>query len=158
MKAKKIAAYVFAGAVLLPIVIGAVMFVERLVQIRQDQAFVGAAEEGDTEKMAALLKRGVSVNATSFDNNSGLWTAAFNRQLPAARLLLSRGANPDTPSQFGNSPLESAVSNLSNDGGTAYVKTDVAIIHLLLDHGANWAAVKQNAESVALLKRSGVEM
>lgn len=130
MTAKRIAAYVFAGAVLLPIVIGAGMLVERLVQIRQDQAFVGAAEEGDTEKMAALLKRGVSVNATSFDNNSGLWMAAIFRQLPAVRLLLERGANPDAPSQFGDSPLEAAVSNLSNDSGTASAKTDVAIIHV----------------------------
>jgi hypothetical protein len=131
---------------------------ERGKQIQRDQAFVGAASNGDTGQMEALLAHGEDVNAASFDRTSGLWTAAANRRLPVVRLLLRHGANTEMPSQFGQMPLEAAVDNLGMDTGTAEAQTDAAIIRLLISHGASVAKIKQNAASVGLLKTSGIKI
>lgn len=127
-------------------------------QIQHDQAFVGAASNGDTARMEALLDHGEAVNATSFDNSSGLWSAASNRHFSAVRLLLLRGANPEAPSQFGQTPLEAVVDNLDMDAGTADAQADAEIIKMLIRRGASAAKIKQNAASVRLLKSYGVKI
>ncbi len=158
MKMKKVIALVFASAVILPAGVLAIMFFDRGTQIKHDQAFVGAASDGDTSQMDTLLDHGENVNASSFDNTSGLWSAAFNRQLSAVRFLLLHGANTETPSQFGQTPLEGAVENLSNDTGTPSANVDVAIIKLLIGKKANITKIKRSAASVSLLKSYGVKI
>lgn len=98
------------------------------------------------------------MNATGFDGTSGLWSAVYNRQLSTARLLLLHAANTETPSQFGQTPLECAVCNLNNDTGTSFAKIDVAIIKLLISKGANVTKVKRNASSVSLLNIYGIKI
>ena len=121
-------------------------------------ALVNAAESGNVAQLTALLDRGVSANAAGFDGTSALWAAALFRRLPSVRLLLRHGANPDAPDQFGDTPLEAAVQNLENDGGTPSAAVDVSIIRLLLSKGASVTKVKQNAGTVSLLRRYGVRL
>ncbi len=162
MKPNDIAGLAVAFAILLPLGGTAGWFAvkasERGKQIQRDQAFVGAASDGDTGQMESLLHHGEDVNATSFDKTSGLWTAVSFRRLPVVDLLLRHGANTETPSQFGQTPLESAVDNLDMDTGTADAKTDAAIIKPLISHGASIAKIKQNAASVGLLKTNGIKI
>ncbi len=162
MKTSNVICLAAAFAILLPLAGTAGWFVvkasERGSQIQRDQAFVGAAGAGDTDRMATLLNQGESANAASFDSSSGLWTAATNHQLSAVRLLLLRGANPEAPSQFGQTPLEAAVDNLSIDTGTAEAQTDAAIIKLLIGRKASVTKIKQNAVSARLLKTNGIKI
>ena len=144
------------GAVLLLALAGA--FVHRVQQIQSDMALLGAAENGDTAQLTALLDQGVSANAAGFDGTSALWAAAFYRRPASVRLLLQRGANPDVPGQFGDTPLEAAVQDLENDGGTASAAVDVSIIRLLIRKGANTRKVRRDLSAVALLRSQGVKL
>ena len=153
---KAVAVVLALGALLLLALLGAVL--HRGQQIRSDMALVEAAERGDTARLTALLDRGVSANAAGFDGTSALWAAALFRRLPSVRLLLRHGANPDVPGQFGDTPLEAAVQNLENDGGTASAAVDVSIIRLLIRKGADTIKVKRDSGAVALLKSRGVKL
>lgn len=154
---RKAITVVFAvGAVLLLALAGAVFL--RGQQIRSNMALVSAAENGDTAQLTALLDRGVSANATGFDGTSALWAAALFRRPASVHLLLQRGANPDVPGQFGDTPLEAAVQDLGNDGGTPSAAVDVSIIRLLIGKGADTSRVKRDADAVVLLKSRGVKL
>ncbi len=157
IKVGKVIAVIIAVGMIVLIGIGAAIF-HRGSQIQGEMALVGAAANGNTTQVETLLARGVNVNATAFDGTSGLWTAAFNRRLSTVILLLRHGANPNTPSQFGQTPLEAAVENLSHDTGTASAAVDVSIIKLLLSKGTSVVKVKQDAPSVALLNSYSIKI
>ena len=144
-----IAVLLVGGVIVIPLFL-------RGAQVRRDQVFTGAAADGNMALLETRLAQGQDVNTTSFDNNGALFGAAFNRRVSAVHLLLAHSANPNSRSQFRQTALEAAVDNLSNDGGGAEAKADVAIIKMLLDKGADRAKIKQNAASVALLKRHGI--
>ena len=149
--AVSIAVLLVGGLVVIPLFL-------RGASLRRDQAFAGAAADGNTALLETLLTQGEDVNATSFDNNGALFNAAFYHRVSAVRLLLAHGANPDSRSQFGATALEVAVENLSNGGGGAVAKADLAIIKLLLQKGADRAKIKQNAALVTLLQRYGIRI
>ncbi len=146
-----IAAVLVGGLIVIPLFL-------RGASLQRDQAFAGAAADGNTALLETRLAQGQGVNTTSFDNNRALFNAAFNRRVSAVRLLLAHGANPDSRSQFGQTALEAAVDNSSNDGGTVEAKADVTIIKLLLAKGAYRSKIKPNRASVALLRCHGISI
>jgi ankyrin repeat protein len=96
-----------------------------------------AATLGETDRLRALLEQDPSLaTAWSSDRGTALHFAAFFTQLPAARLLLERGADVHAVSPtFGEvTALHSAAA-----GGSA------EIVHVLLEAGADANARQQGA-------------
>jgi hypothetical protein len=69
---------------------------------------------------------GVRADARNERGESLLHVACSNRRFDAARLLLERGADPESRSELGFTPLTTAV-----------IDGDCRLIALLLDHGAD---------------------
>jgi hypothetical protein len=90
----------------------------------------GLAQKGDTDGMKALVKQGAEVNAT-FMMLQPLYGAVEAKQLEAARVLLDLGADVNSA----NGPAERTPLHQAVRSG------DVAMIRLLLERGANVAAV-----------------
>jgi len=63
-----------------------------------------AAGAGDTATISQLLDEGCDINALT-DGWSALQMAVMLNQLPAAQLLLNRGADPSTPNSLGITPV-----------------------------------------------------
>jgi ankyrin repeat protein len=83
---------------------------------------------GRAETVRLLVERGASLerlSEASFARVRPLGTAAFARQLEAARVLLEAGADPNGAGAGGFVPLETAEAN-----------GDEELVRLLLEHGA----------------------
>ena len=132
-KFSKVISVIFAVGTVILVGAGVAVF-NRGLSIQREMAVVGAAGDGDTAQLEILLAHGMNVNATALDGTSGMWAAAFNRRLNAVGVLLQHGANPNTPSQFGQTPLEAAVDNLDHDTGNASAAVDVSIIKILISN------------------------
>jgi len=87
-----------------------------------------AAFRGDTATVRALLDEGADVNLTNEAGASPLMRAVYH--VDTAALLLERGANVNAKSDDGRTPLLIA----------AGMPDAVAIVKLLLDHGADPSA------------------
>ena len=74
-----------------------------------------AAGENHVEAAIALLDAGASVDARDAYGNTALWTATFNSRGRGEliRLLLARGADPDSANAAGATPRELA-SRIAN--------------------------------------------
>ena len=146
----------------LGIALGMIVFVVAMDRMwsamANDEAFIIASAKGNVVEVNTWLNRGISANAMSHDGTPAIWEAAFYRQLPVVQCLLLHGAKPDAPGKFGDTALETAADDLGNDNGTALAKTDVAILNLLIAHGANVTPLKKDPKELTLLERSGVRI
>ena len=95
---------------------------------------------GNTEGLrAALVKTPAATLAVDLDGNTALHIAAIVGDAEILELLLSRGANPNTLNNRGESPLLSAIGAPRNAPAT---------IKLLLDAGADPRQKLAHASSV----------
>jgi ankyrin repeat protein len=86
----------------------------------------GLVREGDSERLAGLIERGMPVNFRNEKGDSLIMLASYHGHLETARLLLAAGADPNVANDQGQTPL----------AGVAYKGYD-AIAALLLAHGAS---------------------
>lgn len=91
-------------------------------------ALVEAVRREDIKGVQTLLRQGANVNGWDEYDTLPLSAAVGRRQVAIARLLLSKGANPNAPCYDGSSLLQQAIQY---DDGKA------AIPRLLLDYGAS---------------------
>lgn len=104
-----------------------------------------ALKADNANALAALLDRGLGVNAADSSGDSMLYEAARVGAGRCASLLVQRGANVDASGVFGDTPLIEA---------SAKGRTD--IIQLLLRHGADVNADNRYGETaLAAAARSG---
>lgn len=87
---------------------------------------IAAVRHGDRDALAALLKKGVDVNATEADGSTALMWASYRDDDESARLLIQAGANVNAANDLGATALWAASMNGS-----------VAIVRRLLQAGAN---------------------
>ena len=96
-----------------------------------EEALLIAARAGDKEKVEALLKAGVSPDATSNNSYTALGYAGAGGHLDIVKLLLEKGAGGNTQSRFMKTPLN-VVAGSPHTG----------ILKLLMANGAelkaNW--------------------
>jgi ankyrin repeat protein len=112
-------------------------------------ALTFAAREGDLESARKLLDAGADINQTTEYGWTPLLTAVNNRNYKLALLLLERGADANRANKGGWTPLYLAVDNRNIEGGDYPVpKPDADHLDLikgLLAKGANPnAKVKDN--------------
>ena len=112
-------------------------------------ALTFAAREGDLDSAKKLLDAGADVNQATEYGWTPLLTAVNNRNYRLAQLLIDRGADVNKPNKGGWTPLYLAVDNRNIEGGDYPVpKPDIdhlEVINSLLAKGANPnAKVKDN--------------
>jgi ankyrin repeat protein len=102
-----------------------------------------AAEEGNTETVACLLKHGAGKNPKSL--NAALFNAAVRGSTASVRLLLEHGANAIEPAGYGGyTPLMAAAhSDIMN----------VENVKLLLERGAKVTSKGATGETAMQLAR-----
>ncbi|MGB0747365.1 MAG: ankyrin repeat domain-containing protein [Magnetospiraceae bacterium] len=91
--------------------------------------FLLAAQTGDVDKAALLLKAGADPEAVSRLGHTALMEAVALNQAALAHWLLQRGASLDSPLSTAPTPLMIAAENGAVD-----------CVHVLLNHGADPAA------------------
>ena len=87
---------------------------------------ISAVRQGDRDGLAALLKKGVDVNATEADGSTALMWASYRDDGESAALLIQAGANTNIANELGATALWAASMNGS-----------VAMVGRLLQAGAN---------------------
>ena len=138
-----------------------------------------AAQLRDEELVAALVRRGAEIDATSVEGETALHFAAQSGGLAIARLLLDTGAFPSTPSKDGRTPLHHSclvdtdmlslliaegadTEHPDNEGNTplhrAVVMGSATAVCKLLDHGADVHAVNNRGETALFLSVSKYEV
>jgi uncharacterized protein len=143
-----------------------------------DSALLHAAEQDDAAQVTVLLKKHASPNAASGDETTPLHWAAYNDDLPLAKLLLASGAVPDphtrlralTPllmsAESGDAALietllkAGAAVDATNDSGTtplmiAAASGSTAAVNTLLAHGADVNAREKTYGQTALFFAAG---
>jgi len=70
-----------------------------------------AAREGDSDKVVAMLNRGLDINACDYDKRTTLHLAAAEGNLKSAECLINEGANVHALDRYGKNPLHYAVTN-----------------------------------------------
>jgi cytochrome c len=91
----------------------------------QAAAIHDAAKKGDVAAISAALGAGANINESD-GIATPIYYAVQGAHLGAAKLLMERGADVNTPSALGVAPL-----------GPAVGRRNMELIQLLLDHGAN---------------------
>jgi ankyrin repeat protein len=86
----------------------------------------GLVREGDTDRLAGLIERGMPVNFRNEKGDSLIMLASYHGRLETSKLLLEAGADANVANDQGQTPL----------AGVAYKGYD-EIAALLLKHGAN---------------------
>ena len=99
-----------------------------------------AARDGDVQRMRALLRAGVDVDAGSANGITPLMEAAIQGHLAATRLLLNHGAAVDAATSSGITPLMGAAS-----------VGNVDVLRLLLSKGAAMDAAAHTSGLTALM-------
>jgi len=118
--------------------IGYLKFVEMLVKGRQvppsNEVFSGplsrsaaeAAERGDVATLGALVAQGLDLDAVEPSGVNLLMYEIIAKNELAVRALLAAGANPNTLTKLGHSPMLAAVTS-----------PDPRFIAILLEHGGD---------------------
>lgn len=116
-----------------------------------------AAEQGETQKVIDLLRRGMDVNTTDAQGNTLLMIAARGNNLELARFLLDNRANPNRRNRYGDTALMLAT-----------LRGHEALAKLLLDHQADpntpgwtalhYAAFENRPQIAALLLAAGAQL
>ena len=99
------------------------------------------AARHDYRKLAeCLLGKGVNANAKEMGtHNTSLYYLGFTPKSPfdLERLLLARGADPNTRGQDGNTPLHNVASQVASQWGRRPPAERVKFAEFLIAHGAN---------------------
>jgi ankyrin repeat protein len=98
-----------------------------------------AAEKKDREKIVALLKQGVDVNASQADGMTALHWAVYHDDLQTAMLLVRAGANAKAANRYTVTPLSLACMN----GNTE-------VVELLLKAGADSNTTLRGGETALM--------
>jgi ankyrin repeat protein len=102
---------------------------------------VRAAEEDDLENVGLLLKKHVAPDGAQGDGTTALHWAAYNDDLPLAKLLLAAGAKPDARTRLrGLTPLHMAAET-----------GDRALIDALLSAGAKVDALNESGTTPLMI-------
>jgi ankyrin repeat protein len=139
---------------------GNMMDPETLDFLRQ---IFGLVREGDSERLAGLIERGMPVNFRNEKGDSLIMLASYHGHLETVRLLLEAGADANVANDQGQTPLAgvaykgyeeiakvllqhgASVEGNSPDGKTPFMMAAmynrVAILQLLSEHGARRDAV-----------------
>src|SRR5438067_309238 len=96
--------YGVAGLVLLLLAAGSVL-------AESAAPVADAAQEKDRTKVAALLKKGLDVNAAQADGMRALHWAVYHDDLTTATLLVKAGANVKAGNRYDVTPLSLACTN-----------------------------------------------
>lgn len=102
-------------------------------------ALADAAEQGDHDKVMALVADGADVNQAQVDGTTALHWAAYRDDAPLADVLLEADANPVMENRYGVTPLYLACLN-----GNA------SLISELLQRGADPNAKRKDSETVLM--------
>jgi hypothetical protein len=123
----------------------------------------GLVREGDTERLAGLIERGMPVNFRNEKGDSLIMLATYHGRLETSKLLLEAGADANVANDQGQTPLAgvaykgyddiaalllkhgASVEGNSPDGKTPFMMAAmfnrVGILKMLSDHGARHDAV-----------------
>ena len=104
--------------------------------IGYDMRIVGAASNGDTDEVSALLARGYNPNATHLEGSSALSWAVAARSLPTVRVLLNHGADPNLGGQW-SSCVQIAVDWIDSSETPSEKSEARTVVRLLLTHGVD---------------------
>ena len=99
---------------------------QSMMQADDRPALIAAVRHGDRDGLAALLKKGVEINATEADGSTALMWASYRDDGDSADLLIQAGANVNIANDLGATALWAASMN-----GSA------AMVRRLLTAGAN---------------------
>lgn len=95
-----------------------------------------------------LLKHGADVNAEDRRKVRPLHVAVRGRNLAAAKFLLEHGAEADAADDGRSTPLRRAVANTGAGGTKGRQEEALALVRLLLKHGANPKAKDRRGRTV----------
>lgn len=118
----------------------------------KEMALYYAAGQGHIDMVEYLLDQDINVDARSVDGETALYRCVANRNIELTKLLLQRGANPDSLTAnpwneeghvFGETALYEAVSVINK-----------SMVKLLLDCGAKVEAKSRHSET-ALYRAAG---
>jgi hypothetical protein len=105
-KARKLSArtiFVGLAIIALPFALGAVTTIAYLVV---DEPLMSAAYQGDLAGLKWSLNAGANPNLVDEFNMTPLCAALANDKVDAAKLLIERGANPNTPCEVQSLPTQ----------------------------------------------------
>jgi len=74
-------------------------------------SFLSACSKNNVNRVVALLRGGLPVNAADYDKRSGLHLACSEGHLEVVKVLHSEGAALNLKDRFGHTPLDDAVSH-----------------------------------------------
>jgi len=102
---------------------------------------VRSAEQDDLEKVSVLLKKHVAPDGAQGDGTTALHWAAYNDDLPLAKLLIAAGAKPDARTRLrGLTPLHMAAET-----------GDATLIDALLSAGAKVDALNESGTTPLMI-------
>lgn len=104
-----------------------------------------AAERGSKKIIHLLLDQGIPVDVEDEMGNTPLSSAVSFSYRNCVKLLLKMGANPNHQDKYGDTPLH----NMVNLETFSLFGPSIAIVKLLLDHGAN-LGIRNNKYKTAL--------
>ncbi|BET28505.1 hypothetical protein wCauATS_07070 [Wolbachia pipientis] len=109
-------------------------------QIPELTALHYAAEEGCSEVITFLVKKGIDINATKYERWTPLHAATYEGKLEIIRLLLEKGANPNIRDTDGKNPRDVAVLRSRHNKDKPYRE----IIKLLAKAEDQYESTKSN--------------
>lgn len=112
-----------------PDVAGAIALAHRLLD---------AARDGDADRLASYVDRGVPVDLSDADGNSLLMLAAYHGHAGVVRVLVDRGADVDRLNDRGQSPVAGAI-----------FKGEDEVVGVLVAAGADLDAGQPTARATA---------
>jgi ankyrin repeat protein len=130
----------------------------------KSHALLLAAHKGNTEEVKRLLDEGANIAAKDDAGWDALYEGVRQRHLDTARLLLERGADPNTrENKSGQVCVDwSCNTEIYLSGApvivTAYNMGQDKVVELLLEHGADASATDKFCDSVISLAASGGDL
>jgi ankyrin repeat protein len=97
--------------VLLAVVALAVVSAQAVIRADDRSELISVVRYGDREGLAALLKKGVDVNATEADGSTALMWASYRDDEESAALLIQAGAHVNIANELGATALWAASMN-----------------------------------------------
>jgi ankyrin repeat protein len=84
-------------------------------QVRMNNEFWRAAEEGDLAKLQSLMSQGVLVDVRDSKDRTALLLAVQHHHADIVNTLLDKDADPNLPDNKGNTPLKAALESGQKD-------------------------------------------